>query len=150
MKRINSYLTFSGNCRDAMSFYKQCLGGELVLQTVGESPLVDEMPKQMKNCILHSTLTNEALVLLGSDMVPQSGLVRGNSVALSLDCGDEDEIRDCYRRLSSGGTADYPLEKTFWGALFGGLTDKFGNHWLLSYSKNLSVLSAPAAVNRGR
>jgi len=133
MKRINSYLTFNGNCRDAMSFYKECLGGDLELQTIGESPLADKMPEQMKDCILHSTLTNDNLVLLASDMAPSSGLVKGNAVSLSLDCGSEDEIRDCYTKLSTGGSADYPIEKTFWGALFGGLTDKFGNHWLLNY-----------------
>src|SRR4051812_4844096 len=77
MKRINSYLTFNGNCRNAMSFYRDCLGGELVLQTIGESPLADQLPETMKRCILHSALTNEALVLLGSDMVSESGLVRG-------------------------------------------------------------------------
>ena len=135
MRRINSYLTFNGNCRDAMSFYRDCFGGELVLQTIGESPLADKLPKRMKRCILHSTLTSDALVLLGSDMVSESGLLRGNSVSLSLDCGSEDEIRSCYSELSSGGTIDYPLENTFWGALFGGLTDKFGNHWLLNFSK---------------
>jgi PhnB protein len=135
MKRINSYLTFNGNCRDAMSFYKGCLGGELTLQTVGESPLANKMPDQMKDCILHSTLTKDALMLMGSDMVPQSGLVKGNAVSLSLDCGSEEEIKTCYEQLSSGGTQDYPLEETFWGALFGGLTDKFGNHWLLNYDR---------------
>ena len=135
MKQINSYLTFSGNCRDAMSFYKECLGGELTLQTIGDSPLADKMPKQMKDCILHSTLAKDTLVLLGSDMVPQSGLVKGNAVSLSLDCSSEEEIKTCYEKLSSGGSADYPLEETFWGALFGGLTDKFGNHWLLNYDR---------------
>src|SRR5215204_4657315 len=100
MKRINSYLTFNGNCRDAMSFYKDCLGGELTLQTIGESPLAEQMPEQMKNCILHSTLTNDTLVLFGSDMVPASGLIRGNAMSLSLDCSGEVELRDCYQRLS--------------------------------------------------
>ena len=139
MKRINSYLTFNGNCRDAMSFYKDCLGGELTLQTIGESPLADRMPEAMRNCILHSTLTNDSLLLLGSDMAPSSGLVRGNAVSLSLDCVSEEEIRECFRKLSSGGRTDYPIEETFWGALFGGLTDKFGNHWLLNYNKETSV-----------
>lgn len=135
MKQINSYLTFSGNCRDAMSFYKECLGGELTLQTIGESPLADKMPQQMKDCILHSTLTNDAVVLLGSDVAPQSGLIKGNAVSLSLECSSEEEIRTCYAKLSSGGKANFPLEETFWGALFGGLTDKFGNHWLLNYDR---------------
>lgn len=137
MAQINSYLTFSGNCREAMTFYKECLGGELTFQTVGESPLSSKMPKQMNDCILHATLTKNELLLMGSDMVPQSGLLRGNSVSLSLTCGSEEEIKKVYKKLSTGGKTDHPLEETFWGALFGDLTDKFGNHWLLNHNRNL-------------
>lgn len=135
MTQINSYLTFSGNCREAMTFYQSCLGGELAFQTIGESPLAEKMPQQMKNCILHSTLTKGPLVLMGSDMVPQSGLLRGNSVTLALLCSSEEEIKHCFASLAAGGTIDHPLEVTFWGALLGDLTDKFGNHWLLNYEK---------------
>jgi PhnB protein len=135
MTQINSYLTFSGNCREAMEFYASCLGGELTIQTIGESPLADKMPAQMKNCILHSALTKDALLLLGTDCVPESGLVKGNSVSLALNCSGEEEIRNFYTRLSAGGAATHPLEETFWGALFGDLTDKYGNHWLLNYTR---------------
>jgi PhnB protein len=137
MPRINSYLTFNGNCREAMTFYKDCLGGELVFQTVGDSPLSEKMPKKMKDCILHATLTKDEMILMGSDMVHESGLVKGNTVSLSINCENEKEIKAFYKRLSKGGNADHPLEDTFWGALFGGLTDKFGNHWLLNHNKNL-------------
>jgi PhnB protein len=136
MTQINSYLTFNGNCREAMGFYKECLGGELVLQTIGESPLADKMPKQMRDCILHSTLTRGALILLGSDMVGEGGLKKGNAVSLMLDCSSEDEIRNTYERMSAGGQATHALETSFWGALFGDLTDKYGNHWLLHYDRN--------------
>jgi PhnB protein len=136
MSQINSYLTFNGNCREAMTFYQECLGGELLFQTVGESPLAKKMPAKMKACILHATLTKGKLVLMGSDMVPESGLVKGNSVSLSINCDSEEEIKKFYKKLSKGGKADHPLEDTFWGALFGNLTDKFGNHWLLNYNKN--------------
>lgn len=135
MAQIHSYLTFNGNCREAMTFYQECLGGQLTIQTVGESPLSIKMPKQMKDCILHATLTKEALVLQGSDMVPKAGLVKGNTVSLSLDCNSEEEIKEIYQKLSTNGTTDHPLEHTFWGALFGGLTDKYGNHWLLNHNK---------------
>ncbi|MFM9839907.1 MAG: VOC family protein [Cyclobacteriaceae bacterium] len=136
MAQINSYLTFSGNCREAMTFYKECLGGELIFQTVGESPLSEKMPSKMKNCILHATLTRNDLVLMGSDMVPESGLVKGNAISLSINCGSEEEIKTFYKKLSSSGKADHPLEETFWGALFGDLTDKFGNHWFLNHNGN--------------
>ena len=135
MTQINSYLTFNGNCREAMTFYKQCLGGELVLQTVGESPMADKMPPQMKKSILHSTLTRGSLVLMGSDMVGEQGVIKGNTVSLMLNCSSEEEIKNCYSNLSKGGEATHPLENTFWGALFGDLTDKYGNHWLLHFQK---------------
>ncbi len=54
-----------------MTFYKECLGGQLTFQTVGESPLSGKMPQKMKNCILHSILIKWDLVLMGSDMVAQ-------------------------------------------------------------------------------
>ena len=144
MTQIQSYLTFSGNCREAMAFYKECLGGELTLQTVGESPMADQMIMgehagqmipQMKQSILHSTLTNGGIVLMATDMVSKEGLIKGNSVSLMLNCSSEDEIKDYYAKLSVGGEATHPLENTFWGAVFGALTDKFGNHWLLNYNK---------------
>jgi PhnB protein len=119
-----------------MTFYQACLGGKLILQTVGESPLGKQMPKQMRDCILHATLTKEALVLKGTDMVPQTGLVKGNAVSLSLECSDEEEIKILYTKLSAKGKADHPPEATFWGALFGTLIDKYGNQWLLNCSKN--------------
>jgi PhnB protein len=136
MKSVNPYLTFTGNCREAMTFYQKCLGGKLVFQTVGESPLSEKMPKKMKDCILHSTLTNGSLLLMGSDIVSEYGLIKGNAVSLTLNCGSEKEISSCYKKLSAGGQATHPLEDSFWGALFGGLTDKFGNHWLLNCNKD--------------
>ncbi|MEO6612878.1 MAG: VOC family protein [Chitinophagaceae bacterium] len=135
MTQINSYLTFNGNCKEAMSFYAGCLGGELVLQTIGESPLADKMPPQMKKSVLHSTLTRGDLVLMGSDMVSEKGLVKGNSVSLMLNCSSEKEIRSLYELLSKDGVAEHPLEISFWGALFGDLTDKYGNHWLLHFDQ---------------
>ena len=139
MAQINSYLTFNGNCREAMTFYKNCLDGELYFQTIGESPLAEQMPQRMKDYILHATLTNGNLILMGSDMVSETGFIRGNAVSLMLNCSSEQELRHFYGKLSSDGQATHPLEDTFWNALFGGLMDKFGNHWLLNFDKNQSV-----------
>lgn len=138
MTQINSYLTFNGNCREAMTFYKECLGGETNFQTVGESPIAEKMPAEMKDSILHSTLTKGNLVLMGSDMTSPIGIIKGNAVSLMLNCSSDEEVKSFYKNLSKGGKADMPLEISFWGALFGNLTDKFGNHWLLSFDKNLN------------
>lgn len=136
MKRIHAYLTFSGNCREAMSFYKECLGGELHLQTIGDSPLASKMPEKMQHCLLHATLTNGNMVLMATDMVPEEGRIRGNAVAMMLDCSTEEELRMVFGKLSSGGgEVLHPLETSFWGALFCDLKDKYGNTWLLHYDK---------------
>lgn len=135
MTQINSYLTFNGNCREAMTFYKECLGGELTLQTIGDSPIANKMPPQMKESILHAVLSKDTLIIMASDMVGEKGLIKGNSVSLMLNCSNDEEIETYYINLSAGGQPTHPLEISFWGALFGGLTDKYGNHWLLHFGK---------------
>lgn len=135
MKNILSYLTFNGNCKEAMLFYKECLGGELYFQTVGESPMAEQMPKTMKDCILHAALTNGNVIIMATDMVPQNGFIKGNNLSLMIDCESESEIKHLYEVLKAGGYSNHPLENTFWGAIFGDLTDKYGNHWLLNYTR---------------
>lgn len=135
MTNIYAYLTFNGNCREAMTFYKKCLGGDLVLQTIGESPMAEKLPLKIKKNILHSSLTKNGFVLMASDMVGEAGLVKGNTISLMLNCTSEKEIKTAYEKLSAGGKATHPLKNTFWGALFGDLTDKFGNQWLLHFDK---------------
>lgn len=136
MKSINPYFTFGGNCREAMTFYQQCLGGELSLQTIGESPMADKMPESMKSHILHAYLNLGNIAIMGSDMTPDDGLSRGNAVSTVLYCNSEEEIRATYEKLSAdGGKALHPLENTFWNALFGDLVDKYGNYWVLNWER---------------
>jgi len=139
MVSISSYFTFSGNCRDAMLFYQECLGGALMMQTIGESPMADKMPDIMKNYILHAELRTTNACIMGSDMVAENGLTRGNSVAIMLHCSSEEELNEFFRKLSGKGTVTHPVENTYYGALLGDLTDKFGNNWILCFNnKNLN------------
>lgn len=136
MTQINVYLNFSGNCREVMEFYKSCLGGELLLQTVGGSPVEAQCPAGMKDQILHASLTKDGLILMGSDMAGPEGLKQGNNVALSLNCSSEEEINNFFSRLSAGGKIIDSLKTQFWGAVFGVFTDKYGIRWMLNYDKN--------------
>jgi PhnB protein len=119
-----------------MQFYQQCLGGELSIQDIGTSPLADKMPQQMKDCILHARLTKGAMVLMGTDMVGSAGLIKGNAISIMLNCNSEQELRDCFQKLSYDGTISHPIESTFWGAMLGDLTDKYGNQWLLHFQQH--------------
>jgi PhnB protein len=139
MTQINSYLTFNGNCREAMTFYKTCLGGELSFQTLGDSPLAEHMPQALKAYILHATLKKGSWMIMATDMVHDQGLVSGNAVSLMLHCSSEKEIQTFYERLATGGITTYPLSTNFWGALSGNLTDKYGNNWLLHFDAALQA-----------
>jgi PhnB protein len=135
MARINPYLNFNDNCREAMNFYKECVGGELTITTVGESPMAAQMPPAMKDSILHSSLKIGDNMLMGSDMRKKQ-LTDGDTVSLSLNCSSEDEQNKFYKNLSSGGTIDEHLGEMPVGARIGALTDKFGKHWILYFVNN--------------
>ncbi|WP_133271517.1 VOC family protein [Hymenobacter radiodurans] len=132
--QLNPYLSFDGNCREAMTFYQQCLGGELMIQDVAGTPAAEHMPANAQNGVLHASLTNGNMILFGSDAGGQK-ITRGNTVSLSLNCSSEEEITTWFRKLSDGGKVTMPLDDTFWGAKFGMLTDRFGIDWLLNHDK---------------
>jgi PhnB protein len=136
MTQINAYINFDGNCREAMTFYKDCLGGELNMQTVEGSPIEAQCPPEMKQQILHASLTKDDLVIMGSDMQEPGGFTKGNNIALSLSCSSEEEIKTFFSKLSEGGKISHNLMQSFWGATFGVLTDKYGIRWMLNYDKN--------------
>lgn len=133
--RINVYLTFKGNCEEAMNFYKECLGGVLTIHRVNGSAIETHCPPEIKDQIMHANLIKDNLVLMGSDMLWPGDLVNGNSVTLSLNCSSEEEINEFFSKLAEGGQITDPLKDQFWGALFGTLTDKFGVKWMLNYDK---------------
>jgi PhnB protein len=135
--QINAYVSFNGKCREAMTFYKECLEGELTLTTVGESTIATQCPAAMQDNILHASLVrNGTLLLMASDMVEPGGFTQGNNIALSLNCSSEEEINTFFSKLSKDGKIIDPLKIQFWGALFGAFTDKFGVRWMLNYDKN--------------
>ena len=130
MPTINAYLTFNGNCRDAMKFYQKCFNGELTLETVEGSPMESHWPKEVHKNILHSSLVSEDITILASDMVEQNGLVVGNNVTLAIVCATEQEIENYFEKLSEEGTIKYPLHN-FYNGKIGGIVDKFGISWFL-------------------
>lgn len=131
MKDITPYLTFNGNCRQAMTFYKDILGGDLELMDFASSPM--DVPDEAKNYIMHAILTSNGVTLMASDTMPNQAVTNGNSVSLSINCQSVDEINHLFNSLSDGGQITMPLEDTFWGARFGMLTDKFGTCWMFNY-----------------
>jgi len=133
MKNISPYLKFNDKkCREAMNFYKECFGGELTFQTIGESPMAKEVSEDKQDNIMHAHLKIGSVDLFGSDMMRDKATI-GDNVTLTINCESEEEIRSHFEKLSKGGEVFMPIEKAFWGALFGVVTDKYGFEWMLNY-----------------
>ncbi len=133
MSNLSPFLRFNdGKCREAMNFYKDCLGGELDFMTAKGTPMEKDMEGKL-DLIMHSTLKKGTWTLIGSDMMRDEAIV-GDHAGLCLDCESEDEIKTVFAKLSKGGEVFMPLENMFWGALFGVVTDKYGVEWMLNYA----------------
>lgn len=133
MIQISPYLTFDGNCREAMTFYQECLGGELTFQTVAETPIADQCPDGMQNHIMHSMLAKDEVALMATDMTQSGGVKTGNDMAISVNFDSEDAITTCYSKLSSDGKVIKPLKESFENTLFGVVQDRYGKVWMLNF-----------------
>ena len=130
--KLNPYLTFGGNAREAMDFYKSVFGGELTLQTFKEMNAA--MSPKMDDLIMHGQLiAANDMTLMGSDD-PEDGAAKPASVAVSGD--DEATLRAYWDKLVDGATILAPFETAPWGDTFGMLNDKFGTRWMINVVKS--------------
>ena len=140
MAAINPYLNFDGKAEEAFNFYKSVFGGNFVtLQRIKEIPGGDKFPANEHNRIMHVSLPiGKGNILMGSDTMPSMGhkLAEGNNCHIAIASDSEAEATRIFNALSAGGKVTMPLEKTFWGALFGMFCDKFGIYWMVNYDYN--------------
>lgn len=135
MTRINPYLRFNdGKCLEAMNFYKAIFGGKLELMTIGKSPMAKEVPAKKRDFIMHSTLTGKDFIFFGSDMMRDKAVI-GDNVTVAVDCKSEKELNEHFSKLSEGGDVFMKPEESFWGGVFGMVTDKYGVEWMLNFQK---------------
>ena len=127
--RLNPYLNFDGDARQAMELYRDVLGGTLTVNTFGEygteGPGADG--------VMHAMLESDAgFTLMASDLAPGTEHNPGTNIAISLSGDDAAELRGYWERLTDGGTVTMPLEKQMWGDTFGMCTDRFGIQWMVN------------------
>lgn len=131
--KIVCYLFFNGNCRQAMSFYAQALGGETTFSTYGDAPGCEESAREL---IMHARLTTGSAELMASDVTSaMPPATAGSNFTISVDCSSVEEQEGIFAALSTGGVVTMPLQDTFWGAHFGMLTDQFGMRWMFNCDK---------------
>ena len=132
---IAAYVTFNGNTEDAFNFYKSVLKGQFTsLQRFGDTPHGEHMTDADKKKIMHVTLDSPTGTVMGNDHMEFMGAFQtGNNFSLSLHPQSEEEAKRVFAGLSEGGNVIMPLDKVFWGALFGMLIDKFGIKWIMNF-----------------
>jgi PhnB protein len=130
--RLNPYISFDGNARDALEFYKEVFGGTLTTSTFGELGAAhgDDADK-----IMHGQLeTDSGYTLMAADTPPGMQHQQGNNITISLSGDDGGELRRFWDGLSADGNITVPLEKQMWGDEFGSCVDRFGIAWLVNIS----------------
>jgi PhnB protein len=131
---LNPYLSFQGNCREAMNFYKSVLGGEFEggLKTFADGGKHIQCNPEDKDKVMHVNLKTDDFSLMASDtMGDEFPFVKGTNITLSLNIEDS-KAKSVYDKLSENGQVIMPFAEAFWGGKFGMLVDQFGIQWTVS------------------
>lgn len=127
--RLNPYISFDGQAREAMEFYQSVFGGELKMNTFGEFGMQDTPQADQ---IMHAQLETDAgYTIMASDTPPGMEHRSGSAITVSLS-GDEEVLREYFAKLAEGGKVGTPLEKQMWGDEYGDLVDRFGVNWMVN------------------
>lgn len=134
MTGVKPYITFQGNCEEAINFYKDQLGGEILfVQRYGDSPMKGMGPD---DAIMHCTLKiGDSIIMAADNMSKEHPVTVGNNISLAYGTKDPNEAESRFEKMSDGAAIIMPIQETFWAERFGMLTDKFGINWMINCDK---------------
>ena len=133
MTQLNAYLSFNGNCEEAMRFYEKTLNGKLeALLTFAQTPVGDQTPEADKNRIMHAYLTFDGQGLMAADAPTGMKFEPMRGCALALSYASADEGKRVFDALAEGGKITMPFNPSFWADGFGMVDDRFGTHWIVN------------------
>jgi PhnB protein len=136
--KLNPYLNFRDNARQAMEFYQTVFGGKLTMSTYKEFHASQDPAEDDK--IMHAQLEAEnGIYFMAADTPNGLEYRAGTDMSMSLSGEDEAELRGYFETLSAGGMITMPLEKAPWGDTFGMLRDKFGVDWMVNITGQLTA-----------
>lgn len=131
--KLNPYLNFNGNAREAMEFYKSVFGGTMTLSTYKEGGMTQNPAEENK--IMHCMLiADNGITLMGADSPEGWEFIVGTNVNISLSGDNSVELTAYFNKLAENGAIQEPLKQAPWGDTFGMLIDKFGIRWMVNIS----------------
>jgi PhnB protein len=125
--KLNPYLGFRGNCREAMTFYASIFGGTPEFMTFADMGETGDTKDQ----VMHSSLITDAGYTLFASDTPPGMELRGNG-QISVSGDDSDQLRGYWDALSDGANVEVPLARQPWGDDYGHLVDKFDILWMVN------------------
>lgn len=129
--KLNPYLGFKDNAREAMEFYKTVFGGKLTMNTFKEYNASQDPSENNK--IMHSQLVaDNGITFMAADTPNSMQYSPGANVSMSLSGDNDAELSSYFEKLSDGGNIIMPLENAPWGDKFGMVADKFGIQWMVN------------------
>jgi PhnB protein len=135
MKTLNPYLHFAGQCRQALTFYESVFNGTVtVRQTYGQAPQAVSGANPAD--IMHAEFQAEGIYFMASDGINSPSNTMKDNIMLNITFTDELEQLTVFNALSENGQITMALSKTFWGAKFAMVKDKFGISWMLNHQIN--------------
>jgi PhnB protein len=128
--RLNPYLNFNGNARQALEFYTSVFGGTLSLNTFAEFGAQDSPDAER---IMHGMLETDAgYTIMAADVTSEMEYHPMAGCSMSLSGDDADALRGYWEKLSASGTMTMPMQKQAWGDEFGMCVDRFGVPWMIN------------------
>ena len=140
--QLNPYISFRGNAREAMEFYRSVFGGDLVVSTFGEFRLAG--PERRRQGHALAAGDPRGLHADGADTPPGMEITPGDNNTVSLSGDDSDKLRGYWEKLSAEGKVSTPLAKQMWGDEFGSCQDRFGINWLVNIAAPGTPGGAPS------
>src|SRR5579871_1196420 len=138
MLRATPFLLFDGNCAEAMAFYHKCLGGELTLTKLGDTPMKAQFPEDKHGRIINALLKSGDIEISATDWMasPDFDPVQGNTFAIYVTGDSYDELSPIFDKLKDGENNKrlQELHEVPFG-IFGQFYDKYGVQWIFRGTK---------------
>ena len=134
MISAKAYLTFDGNCEEAMNFYAGLLGAKILMMMKAKgSPMEEHTPPELHDKIMHARIQVGNSLIMGSDSFHPYKVPQGFRLTLNVD--EPAEADRVFAGLAEGGKVGMALQETYWAHRFGDCIDRFGTPWLINCEK---------------
>ena len=132
--KISPYISFSGNCEEALSFYEKAFNVKAEIMRYKDAPEDNgyQVQESTKNLIMHAQFEIGGEIIMLCDTPPEYPINNGNNIGIMAEFDNVETAKSAFDALKEGGEVSMEMQETFWSKCFGSLTDKFGIIWNIS------------------